>query len=81
MKKKTEFNVNSQMLLWRNLDRVDDRNYLIYLIMAADSPYVKVEQSSKLSKHVSRKLSLSKVISYWCKAQRRMSEHALGIYG
>ena len=29
---------------WRNLDRVVDRNYLIYLIMAADSPYVKVGQ-------------------------------------
>jgi hypothetical protein len=41
LSKKTGFNANSQMLLWRNLDRVDDRNYLI---MAADSPYVRVGQ-------------------------------------
>lgn len=33
------------MLLWRNLDRVDDRTYLIYLIMASDSPYVKAGQN------------------------------------
>ena len=29
---------------WRNLDRVDDKNYLIYLFIAADSPYVKAGQ-------------------------------------
>ena len=32
------------MLLWRNLDRVDDKKYLIYLVMTADSPYVKAGQ-------------------------------------
>jgi hypothetical protein len=32
------------MLLSQNLDPVDDGNYLIYLIMAVDSPYVKASQ-------------------------------------